>query len=108
LTIVFHTVYSKESMGQMEEIEVRHKRISIFAIILLVFLGASLWIFFVTIQVLPNPFIPVDVETVILPTPRPTSNVEVPVETQYQNPFDENTQYVNPFSSYQNPFDSIE
>lgn len=31
----------------------------------------------------------------------------VKLQTQYQNPFDKNTQYVNPFSSYQNPFDNL-
>lgn len=28
-------------------------------------------------------------------------------KTEYDNPFDENTQYVNPFSSYKNPFDIL-
>lgn len=32
---------------------------------------------------------------------------EVSLQTQYQNPFDKNTQYVNPFSSYKNPFDAL-
>lgn len=32
---------------------------------------------------------------------------EVVVNTEYQNPFDKNTQYVNPFSQYKNPFDSL-
>lgn len=31
----------------------------------------------------------------------------VKLQTQYENPFDKNTQYVNPFSSYQNPFDKL-
>ena len=31
----------------------------------------------------------------------------VALKTQYQNPFDKATQYVNPFSSYQNPFDNL-
>ena len=31
----------------------------------------------------------------------------VAVKTEYQNPFDKNSQYVNPFSPYKNPFDSI-
>lgn len=31
----------------------------------------------------------------------------VSLQKQYQNPFDKSTQYVNPFSSYKNPFDSL-
>ncbi len=31
----------------------------------------------------------------------------VSLQTQYQNPFDKSAQYVNPFSAYKNPFDSI-
>lgn len=31
----------------------------------------------------------------------------VNLQTQYQNPFDKNAQYVNPFSEYKNPFDAI-
>lgn len=39
-------------------------------------------------------------------TPSPT----IPIETQYENPFDKNAQYENPFSEsgYENPFESIE
>lgn len=31
----------------------------------------------------------------------------VELKKEYQNPFDKNTQYVNPFSEYKNPFDSL-
>ncbi len=31
----------------------------------------------------------------------------VSLQTQYQNPFDKNAQYVNPFASYKNPFDAL-
>lgn len=31
----------------------------------------------------------------------------VSLQKQYQNPFDKNTRYVNPFSTYQNPFDTL-
>lgn len=31
----------------------------------------------------------------------------VSLQTQYQNPFDKNAQYVNPFSEYKNPFDNL-
>ena len=33
--------------------------------------------------------------------------VAVAIKSEYQNPFDENTQYSNPFNDYQNPFDDI-
>lgn len=31
----------------------------------------------------------------------------VSLQTEYQNPFDKNAQYVNPFSQYKNPFDTL-
>ncbi len=31
----------------------------------------------------------------------------VSLQTQYQNPFDKNAQYTNPFAGYKNPFDSL-
>lgn len=38
------------------------------------------------------------------PTPIPAT---VELKTEYQNPLDEKTQYVNPFSEYKNPFDEM-
>lgn len=35
------------------------------------------------------------------------SDGKVVLKTDYQNPFDKNTQYVNPFASYKNPFDNL-
>ena len=37
-----------------------------------------------------------------------SKELKVPLTEVYQNPFDQNTQYVNPFSEYKNPFDSLE
>lgn len=31
----------------------------------------------------------------------------VKLKSEYKNPFDKETQYVNPFSEYKNPFDNI-
>ncbi len=31
----------------------------------------------------------------------------VSLQKQYQNPFDKNAQYLNPFSQYKNPFDAL-
>jgi len=39
------------------------------------------------------------------PTPA-LKPIEVVPEKTYQNPFDENTIYENPFSDYQNPFET--
>ena len=36
-----------------------------------------------------------------------TESLDVSLKTEYQNPFDKNTQYTNPFNDYQNPFDQI-
>ncbi|QQG43289.1 MAG: hypothetical protein HYW45_03740 [Candidatus Daviesbacteria bacterium] len=36
-----------------------------------------------------------------------SSTASVDLQSQYQNPFDKSAQYVNPFSSYKNPFDSL-
>ncbi len=38
-------------------------------------------------------------------TPEPAS---VALTTSYENPFDSGSQYVNPFSTYKNPFDLVE
>lgn len=40
-------------------------------------------------------------------TAQQASKVQVPVRVEYKNPFDKKTQYVNPFSSYKNPLDSL-
>ena len=32
---------------------------------------------------------------------------QIELQTQYQNPFDKDSQYVNPFSVYKNPFDQL-
>lgn len=32
---------------------------------------------------------------------------KVQLQTKYDNPFDANSQYVNPFSEYKNPFDAF-
>ncbi len=33
--------------------------------------------------------------------------LNVALQTNYENPFDENAQYENPFDEYQNPFDEL-
>lgn len=39
--------------------------------------------------------------------PGTTTKPNVLVKTEYENPFDKSAQYVNPFSSYKNPFDTL-
>ncbi len=41
------------------------------------------------------------------PQTQSTTQQAVPLKTDYQNPFDKNNQYVNPFAEYKNPFDSL-
>lgn len=36
-----------------------------------------------------------------------SEEAQVELKTEYQNPFDKSTQYENPFSEYQNPFDQL-
>lgn len=43
-------------------------------------------------------------------TPLTSPNKQEPnvsLQTIYDNPFDKNAQYVNPFDTYKNPFDSL-
>ncbi len=37
----------------------------------------------------------------------PTKQANITLKSQYENPFDKNTQYSNPFSQSQNPFDNL-
>lgn len=42
------------------------------------------------------------------PQPKPQiQQSNVSLKTDYKNPFDKDTQYINPFSQYKNPFDSL-
>lgn len=37
-----------------------------------------------------------------------SKELNVSLREVYENPFDKDTQYVNPFSEYKNPFDNLE
>ncbi len=41
------------------------------------------------------------------PTIQAKNKINVPIETKYENPFNEKTQYQNPFSKNTNPFDNL-
>lgn len=61
-----------------------------FLIVLVIIAGL---VFFLTTKgIIPNPL-----------KPKP----EVRLNTQYLNPFEKETHYVNPFDEYKNPFDII-
>lgn len=81
------------------------RRFSFLTFFLLLILATSIWIFLTTIEVLPNPYLQYE-DDVFVPKPKKKA-ASVQLENEYQNPFDEKTQYVNPFSSYKNPFDTL-
>lgn len=39
---------------------------------------------------------------------QPTQSSSANLKNIYQNPFEKDTQYVNPFSEYKNPFDNVQ
>lgn len=72
-------------------------------VILLVIVAAvaaaiSGYIIFQTLSAKPAPSL----------TTQPPTPAAIKPETQYQNPFEKDTQYVNPFASYHNPFDALQ
>lgn len=66
-------------------------------LLLLVIVAVAVYVL-ISIGIIQNPL-----PKQLLPSKEPT----VELQKQYQNPFDKNTQYVNPFSKYKNPFDSL-
>ena len=42
-----------------------------------------------------------------LKTPTKDTKASVQLQASYANPFEKDTQYVNPFASYKNPFDDF-
>jgi len=45
--------------------------------------------------------------TVLNTTPTPVPSLVVTPQVQYQNPFNDKTQYANPFATYENPFNAL-
>lgn len=64
---------------------------------ILVAAGAAVLITIFATGITKNPL------TKLLKTQEPS----VVLAAEYKNPFDEETQYVNPFSEYKNPFDLL-
>lgn len=81
-------------------------RFSFLTFFLLLILVASVWIFLITIEILPNPYLQHEEIGIFAPKPK-KKTASVQLKNEYKNPFDEKTQYVNPFSSYKNPFDTL-
>ena len=65
----------------------------IFVLLLVFAIAVALVAFLFSRGLINNPFAPVQ---------KPTTTLQ----TQYQNPFDKNSQYSNPFAQYKNPFDT--
>lgn len=77
--------------------------ILIIVIVILAIFGVVLYVFKMNTNLeIPN-------NTAGMPTPTSISqNTGIELQTQYENPFDQNTQYVNPFSENKNPFDDLQ
>lgn len=69
--------------------------------LLLIIIAAVAVFILISAGVIQNPF-PKQLQQLV-PKKEPT----VSLQKQYQNPFDKNAQYINPFSSYKNPFDAL-
>lgn len=70
-------------------------------LLLIVIIGAILVVLFTT-GILKNPLTK-SIQQLLPASEEPT----VELQGQYQNPFDKNAQYVNPFARYKNPFDAL-
>lgn len=68
--------------------------------LLILFILAAIIYIFITLGIIKSPL-------KSIPLPQVKKETSVSLQKQYQNPFDKNTQYVNPFSSYQNPFETL-
>lgn len=64
-------------------------------ILILLIIGAVVY-FLISQGIIKNPF-----QKIRLPG---QGGPSVSVKTEYKNPFDKDTQYVNPFETYKNPF----
>lgn len=63
-----------------------------------IFLTLAIVLILVSLGVIKNPL-----KSLVPTNKEPT----VSLQTKYENPFDPNAQYVNPFNSYKNPFDNL-
>ncbi len=96
-----------EVHNELTEIKeyLRHHRIAMYAIIVvLIVLTYALVIALKSTRTpLSNTTVQKDAENV-----SQTKTTTVELKTEYENPFAEETQYVNPFSTSKNPFDTLQ
>ena len=78
-------------MNPTTTVALNRKRIVVLLIILLV-IGGALLVYF---GIIKNP---------LQKLPSLQTGPKVSVKTTYKNPFNKDTQYVNPFQKYKNPF----
>lgn len=64
-------------------------------LVLLLIIGAAIY-FLISLGIIKNPFQKLGFVG--------QKGPKVSVKSEYSNPFDKNTQYVNPFETYKNPF----
>ncbi len=80
---------------------IHHHRIVILAIVA----------FLILLTIAVNTLLRSTLSSKFPPTPaaqsQPKQETTIPLTSEYINPFDKNTQYVNPFSQYKNPFDTL-
>lgn len=81
---------------------VHHHRIALYSIVIFLVLFTLSLAIYITYDTAKTPA----VSTSAKQSPV-KKEPEVVVKTEYQNPFDKNNQYVNPFSEYKNPFDTL-
>lgn len=68
--------------------------VALIAPLFLLIAGVAFFFILVSLGVITNPL-------------KTTKEPTVTLQKQYDNPLDKSSQFVNPFSSYQNPFDSL-
>lgn len=71
--------------------------------VLLLVVAAISFVLLISFGVVQNPF-----ENIKTPFGGKGKEPTVSLRADYRNPFDKSNQYVNPFSTYKNPFDAIE
>lgn len=89
-------------MSNKLSIRYNERGIAHILLILLLLIGIAVGIYLVT-----NPQIFKSRANLQSLTNQNKKDPTVSLQTEYKNPFDKNAQYVNPFTSYHNPFDSL-
>lgn len=91
-------VEGKPDLATLKQ-SIHHHRIAVFSIVVFLVLLTF------AVIALSKSLLPSSVITTGQPAVK--KEPKVPVKKEYENPFDKNTQYVNPFSTYKNPFNTL-